>query len=193
MPRVLTITILLGCLGLGLSLGPVACARLHRDVETSDRPPLGHPNARKTVVVFSDFQCGFCQRVAAELSRLQRAHPTRFKVFFKHYPLAYHPRAEAAALAAEAARLQGKFWPMHDQLFANTRDLSDENLEAIARSLGLDIDQFHRDRASDTVRQVIEQDMTDGDRAGLRGTPYILIDGVPFFGMHGDLQRALLP
>ena len=99
---------------------------------------------------------------------------------FKHYPLSGHPHALPAAKAAEAARLQGKFWEMHDLLFEHQRELDDAALERYAQQLGLDLERFRADLASEAVKARIEADRAEGKRLGVDSTPSIFINGRRF-------------
>lgn len=122
--------------------------------------------------MYADFECPFCARVHAQL--LER----RVRVAFRHFPVrSKHPRAWAAACAAEAAALQDAFWPMHDALFADQGRLEDPHLWARAERLGLDVDRFDTDRRSDQVVQRIKQDFNEGIRAGVATTPTTFMDG----------------
>ena len=88
-----------------------------RQISISTAPMLGQDGARTELIIFSDFQCAFCKKAAREIHRLLRVHPNKLKVYFKYYPLSYHPYGQKAAQAAEAAKRQGKFWEMHDIMF----------------------------------------------------------------------------
>ena len=124
------------------------------------------------LIVYSDFECPYC--AALEL-RLRAAQVT---VCFRHFPVrTKHPRAWAAAGAAEAAALQGAFWPMHDALFADQGRLEDPHLWARAERLGLDVARFDADRRSDAVRERIETDFRAGLRGGAAATPTVFRDG----------------
>ena len=145
-------------------------------------PVLGPANAPITLVEFSDFQCPYCVAATPQLQALVKAYPTQVKLIFKEYPLDIHSHAAFAAAAALAAHRQGKFWPMHDALFAHHDDLSDQNVLALAKGIGLDMQRFERDLHSTAVEQTVEQDIADGDRAGVEGTPTLFIDGQRFNG-----------
>ena len=124
--------------------------------------------------MYSDYECPYC--AALEL-RLREAAVT---VCFRHFPVpTKHPRAWAAAAAAEAAHLQGAFWPMHDALFADQGRLEDPHLWARAERLGLDVDRFDSDRRSDAVRARVEEDFRSGIRGGAAATPTVFRDGAP--------------
>jgi len=152
---------------------------------------LGPEGAPYEVVVFSDFQCPFCKRAAAELRRIHTSKPGRVKIYFKHFPLQYHPEAVNAALAAEAARLQGKFWEMHDLLFEYSTELNDEIYPAMAERIGLDVARFEQDMASDEVRNRVAADVAEGDTIGVDAVPYFLLNRLPFRGSYSDLAEEL--
>ena len=96
---------------------------------------------------------------------------------FKHQVLDTHPKAPAAHAAAEAAHRQGKFWEMHDKIFANQRAMSPEKYEEWAREIGLDIEQFKKDIASKEVKSRIDADTREAAKVGNRGTPGFFING----------------
>jgi protein-disulfide isomerase len=124
------------------------------------------------IIVYADFECPFC--AALEL-RLREA-PVR--VCFRHFPVrSSHPRAGAAAEAAEAAAAQDAFWPMHDALFADQAHLEDPHLWARAERLGLDVQRFHADRHDPALRSRIETDFRSGIRAGVATTPTLFLPG----------------
>jgi len=99
----------------------------------------GSAEAKVTVVEFSDFQCPFCKRVGPTLEQIEKTYGDKVRIAFKHLPLPMHPMAESAARAAEAAHKQGKFWEMHDKLFADQNALSEPAYEKHAKDLGLDV------------------------------------------------------
>ncbi len=104
-------------------------------------------------------------------------YPDTVKVVFKHYPLSFHKQALPAALASMAAAEQGKFWEYHDELFLNQKSLSSEKYLEIAQDLGLDLKKFSLDIMRPSLRQKIEQDVADGKKAGVTGTPTIFVNG----------------
>ncbi len=128
------------------------------------RGPAGAPVA----IEYADFECPFC----AALHERLRDLPLRR--VFRHFPVrSSHPRAWPAACAAEAAALQGRFWEMHDLLFADQARLEDPHLWERAQALGLDLDRFDRDRRSDMVRERVRRDFDTGVRAGVVTTPTV--------------------
>ena len=104
-------------------------------------------------------------------------YPNEVKLIFKNFPLTKHRFAKRAAMAAFAARRQGKFWEFHDLLFENFDRLSDQKIWQIARELGLDLERFEKDMKDLALVAKINQDIRLGARAGVRGTPTIFING----------------
>jgi protein-disulfide isomerase len=141
-----------------------------------DDPQKGPRAAPVTVVVFSDFQCPFCSRVEPSLTQLQKAYPNDVRVVWKNLPLAMHPQAMPAALAAEAAREQGKFWEMHELLFQNQGQLSPEQYVAFARKLGLDEAKFQAASGAASTRARVEEDARLGARVAPQGTPTLYVN-----------------
>ena len=105
------------------------------------------------------------------------------RLAFRHFPVrSKHPRAWAAAGAAEAAALQGRFWEMHDALYADQGRLEDPHLWARAETLGLDVERFDADRRSDAVSARVKESFRAGVRAGVATTPTAFVDGVGYPG-----------
>ena len=169
----------------------VCCGGDTRQIDLRDATRRGPAGAQTEIVVFSDFQCPFCKRAAAELERIHRSRPHRTKIYFKHFPLSYHPQGLNAAHAAEAARLQGKFWEMHDLLYANAQELQDDSYAALAAELGLDVERFERDRQSFEVQNRVAADRAEGEALGVDGVPYFLINRVPFHGAYDEIAEQL--
>jgi protein-disulfide isomerase len=144
---------------------------------TDDAPALGPESAAVTIVEFSDFQCPFCSRVYPTLLRLRQEYGDDVRIVFKHMPLGFHAKAPGAHAASEAAKLQGKFWPMHDKLFEGQRLLSDAQYEAWASEIGLDVEQFKRDVASKSVKDRVASDNAEAKKLGVTGTPAFFING----------------
>ncbi len=162
-----------------------------------DDPVRGNPKAPVTIVVFSDFQCPFCARVEPTLAEAERTYGDKLRVVWKHQPLPFHPNAMPAAKAAEAAREQGKFWPMHDRLFASQQELSPDTYERLARELGLDLRRFKEASASSKALARIEEDQRLAARVGAQGTPTMFVNGekvegaVPFATLKAVIDRKL--
>jgi protein-disulfide isomerase len=130
----------------------------HRRGHTGPAPPV--------TLVYADFECPYCAALEQRLRRLA------VEVVFRHFPVrSSHPRAWPAACAAEAAALQGRFWEMHDRLFADQARLEDPHLWERARQLELDLERFDADRRSDAVRERVQRDFRSGVRGGVVTTP----------------------
>ncbi len=125
------------------------------------------------VIEYGDYECPYCAQADALLARLPVLR------VFRHFPVvSKHPRARALAHAAEAAALQGAFWPMHDALFADQGRQDDPHLWERARELGLDVRRFDRDRRDDAVAQAVRESTRAALRAGVVATPTLVVDGV---------------
>ncbi|MHA7838847.1 MAG: DsbA family protein [bacterium] len=147
------------------------------EVEVGEAPVRGEAEAAVTIVEWSDFQCPFCSRAGPTLAQIEQEYGDDVRIVFKHLPLSIHPQAEAAHAAAEAAHRQGRFWQMHDRIFANQRDLSPSTLERYAREIGLDMERYARDLESDAIRERIEADKAQARELGVTGTPAFFING----------------
>ena len=151
-------------------------------IPTAGSPVRGPEGAVLTLVEFSDFQCPYCLTAVAKLNAVLEAYPGKIKLVFKQFPLDMHSQAALAAAAALAAHQQGKFWPMHDALFAHRRELSRPLMLTLARTAGLDMQRFERDLDSAETKAAVARDMEDGDHAGVEGTPSVFINGRKYNG-----------
>jgi protein-disulfide isomerase len=163
------------------------------ELTTAPLPPLradDHvrgPEHAALVVVYGDYECPFCAALELRLRDLP------LRVAFRHFPVrGTHPRAFAAACAAEAAGLQGAFWGMHDALFDDQGRLEDPHLWARAERLGMDLARFDRDRRGDAVAERIAADVRGGVRAGVPTTPSLFHDGILHPGRPGEEALARL-
>ena len=161
-----------------LELDMVVKALQEREISIEGRPVYGNERAPVTLVVFADFQCPVCKEEAPELRAAIDSHRGQAKLVFKQFPLTHaHPFAEGAAIAAEAAHLQGKFWEMHDEMFEHQSALTPEDLERYAAQIGLDVAKWKADIASDAVKQKVAQDRADGEKLAIGGTPTVFVNG----------------
>ncbi len=151
-------------------------------VETKGSPAIGPETAPVTIVEFSDFQCPFCGRVSPTLKKVKEEYGDQVRIVFKHQPLDFHANAPAAHAAAEAAHLQGKFWEMHDKIFADQKEMSPEKYVEYAKELGLDLDQFQKDVASAEVKSRIDADKKEAAKLGSSGTPGFFVNGLNLKG-----------
>ncbi len=147
-----------------------------------DEPQMGPNDALITIVEWSDFQCPYCSRVPGPLKAAMADYDGDVRLIFKHYPLGGHAQAAPAARAAWAAQQQGKFWEMHDALFENQKKLGDADFTEYAKKLGLDLAKFDADRNSPAANQAVDSDHAAGNKAGLSGTPYFLVNGHNYSG-----------
>ena len=141
----------------------------------------GNPKAAVTIEEFGDFQCPPCGGLSDVLKQIEKDYGDHLRVIFNHFPLIAHQHARQAALAAEAAAMQNRFWEMHDLLYreqsvwskaADVHDL----FSAYAGMLGLNIDQFNKDMESEAAKQRVESDQRRGVSLGVSSTPTIFVN-----------------
>jgi Na+:H+ antiporter, NhaA family len=159
--------------------------RLQRPIDPDRDHARGDTHSRDevTVLIYGDYLCPYCRRLRGVLERLRHALGERLVYVFRHFPNEHaHPGAEFASEAAEAAGRQGKFWPMHDALYELEPPLSHEHVLEAARSIDLDMDRFDRDLADPQIRDQVIEDIADGRRNGVTGTPTIFVDGLRYDG-----------
>lgn len=163
-----------------LGSAPVPPPSAEDHVRGPERAPL--------VIEYADFECPYCAALSARL-----AHRELRRVF-RHFPVrSSHPRAWAAAAAAEAAGAQGRFWEMHDLLFADQGRLEDPHLWSRARRLDLDLDRFDADRRSEQVLARVRRDFRSGVRAGVVTTPTVFAGGARYAGrLDSELLERLV-
>lgn len=143
----------------------------------------GNPEAEVTLIEYSDFQCPTCGAYHPVISQLTQEFGDKVKFVYRHFPLRqFHVNAELAAQAAEAAGRQGKFWEMHDLIFENQRDWSNnrtarEIFITYAENLNLDIEQFRRDLDSKEIKQKVEGNYQSGIRLGVNSIPTFFLNG----------------
>ena len=127
--------------------------------------------------MWSDFQCPFCSRVEPTLTKVREDYKGKVRIAWHDLPLPFHQNAMPAATAARAAGEQGKFWEMHDKLFANQTNLDRPSLEKYAQELGLNMAKFKAALDSDKYKKEIQADSEAGAKIGARGTPAFFING----------------
>lgn len=140
-------------------------------------PYIGAKDAIVVVNVFSDFQCPVCKRSADPIKQLAADFPGKVKVYFRNNALEMHGRSKPAALAAMAAKKQGKFWQYHDKLFA-TGQLDDASLEQAAKDLGLNVEQWKKDLSDPKAAERLAQEAKWAESMGATGTPGFFVNGV---------------
>lgn len=153
---------------------------LVKKLHLGSSPSKGPSEARVVIVEWADFECPACEAASATLNELLKKYPNDLRLVFKHFPLGMHPNAEKAARAAVAAHKQGKFWEMHGALFDHQSALSMDNVEKLAREIGLDIKRFANDRDSEVTADLVTQDRKQGEDLGIKSTPALFINGRQF-------------
>jgi len=153
----------------------------------------GGKDAKVTLVEFSDFQCPFCGRVNGTLKQVEEEYGDDVRIVFKHLPLRMHSKAPLAHAASEAAKKQGKFWEMHDLIFANQRELTEVKFVEYAGTLDLDVEQFKTDMNSAAVKKRVDADAAEAARLGVTGTPGFFVNGHFLSGARpfSDFKRAI--
>ncbi|MGE5244974.1 MAG: thioredoxin domain-containing protein [Betaproteobacteria bacterium] len=146
-------------------------------VAEADSPARGPAGAPIEMIEFSDFECPFCLRANPTVQQVLATYGDRIRFVYRNFPLPSHPDALPAAEAAQCANEQGKFWPYHDRLFANSGKLSDADLKQAATDLGLDRPRFDACLGSHKFKDRIDADIRDGNAAGVNGTPAFFING----------------
>ena len=142
----------------------------------------GNPNAKITVVEISDFQCPYCRRGSQVMEEVLKAYPNDVKIAFINYPLPFHDQAKPAAIAALAAKEQGKFWEMHDLLFENQQQLGEEAFIGFAGKLGMNVEKFKTDMKSDKLAKQVDEESKKATALGVQGTPGFFVNGVAVRG-----------
>ena len=152
------------------------------NIKLGDAPVKGPASAPVTVIEFSDFQCPFCSRVNPTLKQIEDEYKGKIKIAFRNLPLPFHDKAHLAAEAALAANEQGKFWPMHDKLFANQQALDRPALDGYAQELGLNMAKFKSALDTGKFKDKVDQDAKEGASFGATGTPTFFINGTRLVG-----------
>ena len=193
LPFVIVVVVALATLGSGTILYRAKRPQLHNIPDSQsvsvkgDKQSAhirGNPDAPVTLEEFADFQCPPCSQFAPFAEELLREYDSRLRVVFRNFPLSGHEHAREAALAAEAAGLQDKFWEMHDTLYREQETWSKapnarELFESYAGTIGLNVDQFKKDMDSDKVRERIDSDRALADSLGIKVTPTLFINNHP--------------
>lgn len=139
---------------------------------------LGADHAPVTVVEYGDFECPNCKNAVPAVKMLLADYASRVRVVYRHFPLEEpHPHALAAAEASEAAAQQGKFWEMHELLFANQAHLTSKHLHGYAERLGLDMARYTSEMDDHVYLQRIREQVDGGKRSRVRGTPGFFVNG----------------
>jgi protein-disulfide isomerase len=151
-------------------------------IPTIGSPVLGPADARISLVEFSDFQCPYCYKAVEKLRAVLAAYPRDVKLTFKQFPLDSHSQAQIAAQASLAAHSQGKFWPLHDQMFNSHGKLSRQMILDWAQGLRIDMKRFTAEMDAEATKKAVARDQADGEKAGVEGTPTVFVNGQRYNG-----------
>lgn len=154
----------------------------------------GPATAAVTLVQYGDYECPYTRQSTHVVQALQQQLGDQLRFVFRNFPLIeIHPHALHAALAAEGAAVQGKFWEMHDYIFHHQHTLTDPDLARFGEAVGLDMQQYAQDITAQSTLTRIKEDVEGGERSGVQGTPTFFINGVLYLGswQQEDLLAAL--
>lgn len=183
---IIAVVLLVGLWGVWKGLNGTAPAKVSNTVvdlkidETDWQKGSASPSA--TLVEYSDFQCPACKAYQPLVKTLIEKHKDKVKLVYRHYPLAQHKHAQIAAYYAEAAGMQGKFFEMHDKLFAGQTDWEklnnpEQTFQNYGKDLKLDVVKLKKDAASSAAKDSVSKDLASGTAAGVEGTPTFFING----------------
>jgi protein-disulfide isomerase len=148
------------------------------NINLAGKIPRGDPNAKITIVEYSDFQCPFCSRAKATMDQILKDYQGKVKLYYKQFPLtSIHQYAQKAAEASECAEDQGKFWEYHDKLFDNQGSLDTASLKKYAADLGLDTAKFNACLDNGDKSSQVNSEQQEGISNGVQGTPAFFING----------------
>ncbi|MBI4902046.1 MAG: thioredoxin domain-containing protein [Acidobacteria bacterium] len=151
-------------------------------IDTQGAPSRGPANARLTIVEYSDFQCPYCRVAAQHVYTILAKYPKDIRLVFKQFPLESHSMAAFAAEAALAAHAQGKFWELHDKMFANPRAINRNTVVAWAGEVGIDVSRFTADLNTGKFRKQVDKEADEGTAVGVTGTPSFFFNGKLYRG-----------
>jgi protein-disulfide isomerase len=158
--------------------GALDLSRLLLPIQPDDHAQ-GPPDAKYTLVEYGDYECPDCGHLFFTIRHLRVQLGDELRLVFRHYPRSgVHPHAQQAAEAAEAAGAQGRFWEMHDLLFANESALATKDLYGYAEQLSLDMQRFRDELKHRTYENYVREDFRRGVANGVYGTPALFINGI---------------
>lgn len=163
--------------------------QLTPSINSKDHLMGNNPAAAIELVEYGDYECPYCGRAYPIVKEIKQQLGGDIKFVFRNFPLTkIHPNAFPAALATEAAGLQGKFWEMHDMVFENQKTLEEASILLFADKLNLDIERFKNDLQEKMLADKVEQDFESGIRSGVNRTPTFFINGKKYEGEWSDDQ-----
>lgn len=158
-----------------------------KEVKVNDRPILGSPDARVKIIAFSDFTCHFCEQASKNVDAILDQYDGKVALIFKHLPLDEKgPGALASSyFIAIAQQNEAKAWDFYKIMFANRERLLSEGepfIKQTVKDLGLDVKKLQKEAQSKKVKDILAQDVEDGQKLGVEGTPYFLVDNLVIRG-----------
>jgi protein-disulfide isomerase len=154
------------------------------DVPTGDNPTLGPADAAITIIEFSDYQCPYCRKWEQEAwPKIQAAYPGKIRLVYRDFPLySIHPESESAAIAADCAGDQQKYWEFHDLLFSDQLPFGQDSYIKYAAQVKLDIDQFTQCITTQQFKANVSDNYTYASNLGVNSTPTFFVNGIPMVG-----------
>ena len=153
-----------------------------QEVSADDDPFLGTDGAPIEIIQFAEFQCPYCGKVGDTMEKLLAEYPGKLKIVYRDFPLGFHDRAIPAAIAANCAGEQDKYWDMHGILMKNQTKLQDTDLAGFAKEVGVDMDKWSTCLKDPAQEAEVKKDMEDASAVGVTGTPAFFINGVLLSG-----------
>lgn len=147
-------------------------------VSADDDPFIGPADAPVTIVQFAEFQCPYCGKAKESTDQVMANYEGKVKLVFRDFPLGFHDKAIPAAVAANCAAKQDKYWPMHDAFMADQTALSEADFQRVAKAAGVELAAWEECRKDPTMEDEIRRDEADGQAVGVTGTPAFFINGV---------------
>ena len=157
-------------------------------------PVKGDENAPVTIIEFSDYQCPACRGYNQEIfPKIEEEYINtgKAKYYFRDFPLSYHQYAQKAAEASRCANDQGKFWEYHSKVFESQETLSEDNLKKWATDLGMDKAKFNDCLDTGKFEEAVKKDFTDGQTAGVQGTPSFFVNGIKENFFQRDFKQII--
>jgi protein-disulfide isomerase len=148
----------------------------------AEGPSKGPSDAKITIVEFSDFECPYCVKAEETVKQVLKKYEGKVRVVYRDFPLPFHEHAQKAAEAARCAGDQGKYWEMHEKLFANAKALEVPALKGYAKELGIDQGKFDKCLDDGGKAKLVADDRKAGEEAGVSGTPAFFVNGVLLSG-----------
>ncbi len=164
---------------------PLAVEKINyaQSTDSAGDPFLGDKDAKLVLVEFADFECPYCRQEFSIIREVANLYP-QIKIIFRDLPLiSIHENALSAAIAANCAHQQGKFWQYHDQLFLNQEQLGDELYNKVAVRSGLNVEIFNQCQKDNAVKEEIIRDVEDAKKMNVEGTPTFFLNGKKISGV----------